>query len=399
MRTLLISILICTLTSGIYGQDTENSSNTDNSILSAIILSDGSLFYITRKTVKIVTPNGTSVNAGQLTSTDIPQDEKDFLKDYFLNKYENCITYVSEATAKYNCHAYAWYVSEGGIDVWLNSPNQESFWTDGSYDKVDDVTDATKVFYSTTGADHSGTIYSTSSDGTFIVQSKWGCAPMFRHSPSDCEYSSTDLVYFVKCDESVGIHDAISINNPPSGTLQAPGVIIPNNTTIITPCSQASFFAQFTTGGDPVTYPLTFDWSIILYYSGGGKYIYATQTALNQNAMTGCVWQPIPGALPNYNWILDPSGNIMCSINVTVHISDGDTKSTQNIIGVNPNSIYNIQNVTYSTNSTVNACGKLNLTNVSVNNNASVIFNTLGKGIIINSPFNAQLGSTLLINK
>ena len=39
---------------------------------------------------------------------DFTQQWKDESKAYLLNEYNNRITFESEATQKYNCHAYAW---------------------------------------------------------------------------------------------------------------------------------------------------------------------------------------------------------------------------------------------------------------------------------------------------
>jgi len=60
-----------------------------------------------------------------------------------------------------------------------------------------------------------------------------------------------------------------------------------------------------------------------------------------------------------------------------------------------------ISNTNYNSNTTVNACvnAQLNLTNVTITNNATVTFNTNGNGIVINAPFQATIGSTLQINK
>jgi len=58
-----------------------------------------------------------------------------------------------------------------------------------------------------------------------------------------------------------------------------------------------------------------------------------------------------------------------------------------------------IQNTNYNSNTLINACAKLNLTNVTINNNASVTINANNYGITINAPFQATIGSSLQINK
>lgn len=198
-----------------------------------------------------------------------------------------------------------------------------------------------------------------------------------------------------------GIYDKVEIMNPPTGTIGAIGAI-PNNTNLMTACSNASFWANFTTDNNPTTYANTFDWSIELYHATG-SYIYAQQNGILPNTSTpswfgqGCVWQPALAVLPAYDWSIDYNGNIFGQVFVTVHLSDGSFVSNKAAIEVNP--YQNIQNITYSTNATINACAKLVLTNVIITSTPTIIFNTGGKGITINAPFQAQKGSTLTINK
>ena len=100
------------------------------------------------------------------------------------------------------------------------------------------------------------------------------------------------------------------------------------------------------------------------------------------------------------NTLLQPlnplnSGSTQISYNVGWGNYGNTTISKNLMIGFD-----NIQNVIYSSNTIVNEiCTELNLTNVTINNNASVTFNTNGNGIIINGIFQAQTGSTLTINK
>jgi len=45
-------------------------------------------------------------------SGDYSSNKKRELKNYWLNRYNNRITYLGEATKKYNCHTYAWHLSK-----------------------------------------------------------------------------------------------------------------------------------------------------------------------------------------------------------------------------------------------------------------------------------------------
>lgn len=140
--------------------------------------------------VYISTPNGTSVAALKLISGDMSQGDKDDYKDSNLEIYDNRITFAGEATYAYNCHAYAWYVSEGYSYVWLNTPGDDAFWNDGSYVLTTDMSRAKKVSYASD--DHSAII--ASQNGYF--KSKWGAGPLFIHKPTDCPYNASTLRYY-----------------------------------------------------------------------------------------------------------------------------------------------------------------------------------------------------------
>ncbi len=173
------------------------------------------------KDVTIETPNETEVDALKLRWPnwlyDLSNSEKEDYKNFWLDYYDNRIEFKSEATLKYNCHAYAWYVSEGGEQVWINTPNDDIFWNDGSYVEVGSETEATKISfgncygyhcfdYNKNGqyeinecgyqdaCDHSA--ITASSQGYFI--SKWGAGPRFKHHKNDCPYSQdAGLKYYV----------------------------------------------------------------------------------------------------------------------------------------------------------------------------------------------------------
>lgn len=202
---------------------------------------------------------------------------------------------------------------------------------------------------------------------------------------------------------SVGLYDKVAIQDPAAGTTGMGVGLLPSNTYSMVPCSPANFYARFHTETTPATYSTGFDWSIVLYRANGDEYIYAQQNGMLSNTYTpndygeGCFWQPNVGVLPACDWLYDPSGNIYGKIKVTVHISDGDTKYDETTIGISP--LNNIQDVTYSTNTTVNACAGLNLTNVTISGTPTVTFNTNSLGITINGTFESPIGSTLIINK
>jgi hypothetical protein len=137
----------------------------------------------------IYTPNGTSVAALKLISGDFTAQQKQELKEYYLIYYDYRITFISEATRSYNCHAYAWYVTEGGDKVWINTPGDDAFWNDGSYVLCSSSL-GTKVSFAL--GDHSA--ITTNQQGIF--ESKWGQVPVFRHTINDCPYDSSILNYY-----------------------------------------------------------------------------------------------------------------------------------------------------------------------------------------------------------
>ncbi len=108
------------------------------------------------------------------------QDELDSL-------YSGAIL-VSQPSEKYNCHAYAWHIVEGGNELWMGSsegmfPNGYTnptylYWTDGSYEEVPEAM-ATKVAY-----DNEGNHSAIRLDSVWY-QSKWGADALVKHQPDN----------------------------------------------------------------------------------------------------------------------------------------------------------------------------------------------------------------------
>lgn len=120
-------------------------------------------------------------------------------------------TLLSSSTATYNCHSYAWRMSEGGDTRWIDgslfgqptldgtvnsySDNIEAYWTDGLYAPTT-FSKKDKIYYYR--GDHSATVSSV----TGKYESKWGCGPLMRHSPTDCPsiYNASYQSYYRPCD-------------------------------------------------------------------------------------------------------------------------------------------------------------------------------------------------------
>lgn len=88
-----------------------------------------------------------SIYAQTLSSGELTTMQKNDSKNYWLSYYSNNITFLDEATYEYNCHAYAWHISEAGTHVWLNDPGDDEFWNDDSYYQVYSETEDLKVSF------------------------------------------------------------------------------------------------------------------------------------------------------------------------------------------------------------------------------------------------------------
>ncbi len=167
--------------------------NIENSALEQLITKSLSSFPSEDyNAYTIYTPNGTAITAGQLIAgKELTNSQKEEAKNQWLDYYNNRITYAGEATRTYNCHAYAWYCSEGHSYVWINHPDDDVFWEDGSFVLTTTPDENSKVSFPLD--DHSAIM--TSQSGYF--KSKWGKSPLFIHTRNDCPYPvSTTLNYY-----------------------------------------------------------------------------------------------------------------------------------------------------------------------------------------------------------
>ena len=151
-------------------------------IISYILLSVVTITLFADTFSNIYTPNGTSVEVWY--RTEMSSDDISYCNTYYPEQFPNA-TFVSTATATYNCHSYAWNMVEGGPTCWLNATlesessgynNLKKFWTDDSYIETTEE-NATKVFYFR--SDHSAVIKTAGS----LYISKWGAAPLMEHAP------------------------------------------------------------------------------------------------------------------------------------------------------------------------------------------------------------------------
>ena len=174
------------------------------------------------------TPNNSIVEANSYSEYsvyDLADIESKTTKLIYDNKW--IVTKKDNATGTYNCHSYAWYMSEGGTNTyWINASTRDDYnisylitlpgisniskyWTDGSYIEVPESV-ATKVFYGSCGnwgyigqwiwddlCDHSA-VRITSGPNAGLYESKWGSAGRYIHQADESPYTITNRRYFLK---------------------------------------------------------------------------------------------------------------------------------------------------------------------------------------------------------
>jgi len=109
------------------------------------------------------------------------------MRAFYENNYSG-IVFQSEATVKYNCHAWAW---TGCTNLWMDTQPISYFTSpDYSYVQVPTFALASKVYYD--DGDHSAITTYTANE----VISKWGHAPRFKHAINNCPYISNPVSYY-----------------------------------------------------------------------------------------------------------------------------------------------------------------------------------------------------------
>lgn len=165
----------------------------------------------------VYTPNGTLVNDTYYRSEELSASQKANHDQYCTTTYSQA-TLISSSTTTYNCHAYAWYMTEGGSAVWMGwtiNPTNV-YWLDGSY--ISTTGAATKVSY--LSDNHSAV--TTSTPNIFI--SKWGEYALMRHPKAHCPFDASSLKYMKKNDmPTVYIGKSQEDYSSGSSSINAPG--------------------------------------------------------------------------------------------------------------------------------------------------------------------------------
>jgi hypothetical protein len=137
------------------------------------------------------TPRGNPVTSHQAPEIWSYTDKLNLDTAYSI-AYPNAILQgTASSTSTYNCHSYAWNMSEGGPTCWINTPADDTYWTDQSYVETTEAY-ASKISYY--DDDHSAR--QTATQGMYI--SKWGNKVLMLHArdygPSD--YHMTYRKYY-----------------------------------------------------------------------------------------------------------------------------------------------------------------------------------------------------------
>ena len=137
----------------------------------------------------IYTPNGTPIESAlEWVGCDYSQGERENLKTRFVNVWgvpRDSI--VGDPSLLYNCHAYAWHMSCGGGEVWIDGTDEahlningyclSPYWNDESYIECSQSEDHDVVLYA---GDHSARHL-----GNGVYESKCGNGPVIRHQLND----------------------------------------------------------------------------------------------------------------------------------------------------------------------------------------------------------------------
>ena len=145
--------------------------------------------------ITISTPKSSNVYAHTRPEILDDQDKID-LSAEMVRDYPNATEQnAPSATTTYNCHSFAWNMSEGGptctVAYYAGDTNESIYWTDNSYIETTEPY-ASKISYN--ADDHSA--IQTTTQGMYI--SKWGDYPKMLHARDDgpAEYQMTSRKYY-----------------------------------------------------------------------------------------------------------------------------------------------------------------------------------------------------------
>jgi len=237
-------------------------------------------------------------------------------------------TQLAPGTIEYNCHAYAWYVSEGGNHVWLNyytsgegpsgeggNSNLEKLFSDNSYTFTNDPDQYSQIGRKVLWEynDHSAI---TTSD-TAYVRSKWGKLPLYQHKKHECPYDTLSPdYYYYKLDPSMSGSTTILCNNVQrtfsTDITNMPGIEYswdkgPYIDSVSGGAGTSSFTVEGSGDGDSyIDFQLTtqtgFSWSVDNFFYAGKPVLESISGPSPYPVYKGCIGQP-------YTFWTSPSRN------------------------------------------------------------------------------------------
>lgn len=122
--------------------------------------------------------------------------EMGYCDGYFDAGFPNAIR-ITRASSTYNCHSYAWNMTDGGTTCWINAEsgnsNISNYWTKDYY-KSTTENEAVKINYPS--SDHSAVNY-----GNGKYASKWGNCAVMIHAPEYGPYSNMNIRNYYRHDD------------------------------------------------------------------------------------------------------------------------------------------------------------------------------------------------------
>lgn len=197
---------------------------------------------------------------------------------YFTSRYPNAVM-ISSATTSYNCHSYAWNMSEGGPTCWLNANDGLAYhWADGSY--IETLSDVEKIYYY--DGDHSA-VKSKYYPGKY--ESKWGAAPLMRHDPEygPAEYNMSRRRFYKK---NLEISGPLIIGGTNSATYSVPFIPYGMSLSLTFTGTGASLLSSSPTSIEiaPATATTTGDITVLANYvdsAGNIRFSYRRDVGIN----------------------------------------------------------------------------------------------------------------------
>ncbi|MGC9342171.1 MAG: hypothetical protein ACP5E3_05685, partial [Bacteroidales bacterium] len=142
------------------------------------------------------TPKGQTINLTDNWDTPTHIATWESHATYWINNFATgVITKKGPATSHYNCHAYAWHISDGGDDEdsWMHGdilglPNVAKYWTNDAYSTTSiSYKGGYKKLYYGEDADHSAILIGTNGR----VRSKWAHWGLYEHDYHDCPFDTS----------------------------------------------------------------------------------------------------------------------------------------------------------------------------------------------------------------